>query len=645
MTTELSSPAHPSFLATLRNWANSSRAERDLQTIFGDALDWSSAYRHLAALQSGDFSLLPEIRVLRGHSMEALWGGYSRDLRLVFLSADCPEDLVVPVLLEEIGHFFDQEFCAAETPGDEGALFSALVLGDKSRAGEVLADDFETLEFAGARIPVEAAKKKKFGKSGRGGKSRGSSSSRNKMRGVVASGSSTSTSAGGEVVFANQESVRVAQTESGQRLVGSGGNDTFAVTESTAQIQTSGGKDTIESPVSFDLAKYGAISNLTLTGTGNINGTGNKRANVITGNSGNNRLDGGVDEEIDTLVGGAGDDTYVFRDTLDQVVEGANGGSDTIETTINSLSLSDLNVANVENLAFVGEGSATLSGNALANVLTGGKLADTLFGSEGDTLIGWQGDDFYYVAQQSTRVLESDGALDGNDTISTALATYSMAAARNVEVLVYAGNSNAALTGNTGKNTIFGGLAVRNTINGGEADDYLYGGDTTDSLFGGAGNDTIAVTRWADPVLVGSLGASLKSGTGSDTLNGGVGDDTLNGGNFSDEDSLTGGDGSDRYTVFAYDVVVEELKDGDTDTVLTTVNNYQLPKGVENLELASAGQFGLSVGVKKANGNSLSNLITGNGEDNEIAAGLGDDELFGGGGADKLKGQIGNDKL
>ena len=179
MMTELSSPAHPSLLATLRNWAKSSRAERDIQTVYGDDLEWSSAYRHLAALQSGDFSLLPEIRVLPGHSMEALWGGYSRDLRLVFLSADCPEDLVVPVLLEEIGHFFDQEFCAAETPGDEGALFSALVLGDTSRAGEVLVDDFETLEFAGARIPVEAAKKKKFGKSGRGGKSRGSSSSIN----------------------------------------------------------------------------------------------------------------------------------------------------------------------------------------------------------------------------------------------------------------------------------------------------------------------------------------------------------------------------------------------------------------------------------------------------------------------------------
>jgi Ca2+-binding RTX toxin-like protein len=427
------------------------------------------------------------------------------------------------------------------------------------------------------------------------------------MRGVVASGFSTSTSAGGEVVYATQESVRVAQTESGQRLVGSRGDDVFAVTESTTKIQTSGGKDTIESPVSFDLAKYGAISNLTLTGTGNINGTGNKRANVITGNSGNNRLDGGVDEEIDTLVGGAGDDTYVFRDMLDQVVEAVGGGSDTIETTINSLSLSDLNVANVENLAFVGEGSATLSGNALANVLTGGKLADTLFGSEGDTLIGWQGDDFYYVAQQSTRVLESDGALDGNDTISTALATYSMAAARNVEVLVYAGNSNAALTGNTGKNTIFGGLAVRNTINGGEADDYLYGGDTTDSLFGGAGNDTLAVTRWADPVLVGSLGASLRSGTGSDTLNGGAGDD------WYVVNSQT-----------AYNYQDSEGK----NTIASTVDfslkyNSNISSNIQNLYLIGGS-------IIRGTGSDIANTITGNDGANRLDAEGGTDTVFGG---------------
>ena len=51
------------------------------------------------------------------------------------------------------------------------------------------------------------------------------------------------------------------------------------------------------------------VENLTLTGSGNINGTGNALANTLTGNAGNNMLDGGAG--ADTMIGGAGNDTYV----------------------------------------------------------------------------------------------------------------------------------------------------------------------------------------------------------------------------------------------------------------------------------------------------------------------------------------------
>ena len=47
-----------------------------------------------------------------------------------------------------------------------------------------------------------------------------------------------------------------------------------------------------------------------LSGTANINGTGNALANRIVGNGGDNILNGGAGN--DTLTGGGGKDTFVF---------------------------------------------------------------------------------------------------------------------------------------------------------------------------------------------------------------------------------------------------------------------------------------------------------------------------------------------
>ena len=58
----------------------------------------------------------------------------------------------------------------------------------------------------------------------------------------------------------------------------------------------------------------GAVENLTLLGTGDINGTGNALNNIITGNAGSNVLNGAAGN--DTLTGGAGNDAFVFNTAL-----------------------------------------------------------------------------------------------------------------------------------------------------------------------------------------------------------------------------------------------------------------------------------------------------------------------------------------
>jgi Ca2+-binding RTX toxin-like protein len=103
------------------------------------------------------------------------------------------------------------------------------------------------------------------------------------------------------------------------RLSGGAGNDTYLITQSgDAVVENSGaGTDTVQAAISYSLGRY--VENLVLTGSGDINGTGNSSANSITGNSGNNTLKGGGGADAlsggagnDILTGGSGKDSFHF---------------------------------------------------------------------------------------------------------------------------------------------------------------------------------------------------------------------------------------------------------------------------------------------------------------------------------------------
>jgi predicted extracellular nuclease/2',3'-cyclic-nucleotide 2'-phosphodiesterase (5'-nucleotidase family)/Ca2+-binding RTX toxin-like protein len=108
-------------------------------------------------------------------------------------------------------------------------------------------------------------------------------------------------------------------------LIGGLGNDTYIIDNLSDSIteELNQGTDLVKSSVSWTLGEN--LENLTLTGSANIDGTGNSGNNVITGNDGNNNLSGGFGN--DSLTGGLGADILVGGFGNDTLFLGLNDGA------------------------------------------------------------------------------------------------------------------------------------------------------------------------------------------------------------------------------------------------------------------------------------------------------------------------------
>ncbi|MCE4553518.1 PA14 domain-containing protein [Pelomonas sp. P8] len=415
-------------------------------------------------------------------------------------------------------------------------------------------------------------------------------------------------------------------------MAGGSGNDTYVV-DNVGDVVTENageGSDTVQASISYTLGNE--LENLVLTGSSNLNGTGNALDNVITGNSGNNVLDGSAG--ADRMVGGAGNDSYIVDNAGDVVVESAGGGTDTVSASV-SYGLAD----NVENLVLTGAADIDGAGNELNNQITGNAGANLLDGGAGDDrLVGGAGNDIYVVDSAGDTITENAG--EGTDTVRSSVSWVLGANLENLELtgadaIDGTGNSLAnLLTGNDGNNVLDGGAGA-DQMTGGLGDDTYVVDNAGDIVveFSGEGTDTvqssISYTLTANVETLVLAGTSDINGTGNalgNTITGNAGNNLLDGG--AGADVLTGGAGNDTYIVDNVGDQLYEQAGGGTDTVNASVS-WALAANFENLTLTGSANI-------SATGNSAANIITGNAGNNFIIGGGGADTINAGGGADTL---------
>lgn len=145
----------------LQNFAQSPDFIDKMELAFGQGVNVSSLQKTWTRNEIG----LPPIEIVAAETLNGANGAFAAATGKIYLSQEMlqnqDEEAIVEVLLEEYGHLVDAQLNAIDAPGDEGAIFSALVLG-KPLAEPLLKllkqeDDFASVTLEGQIVQIEQA--------------------------------------------------------------------------------------------------------------------------------------------------------------------------------------------------------------------------------------------------------------------------------------------------------------------------------------------------------------------------------------------------------------------------------------------------------------------------------------------------------
>jgi Ca2+-binding RTX toxin-like protein len=181
-------------------------------------------------------------------------------------------------------------------------------------------------------------------------------------------------------------------------MMGSSGDDVYFIDNVLDDVieWNNEGSDTVHSDISYTLPDH--VESLRLTGSGNINGTGNELNNTIWGTDAANVINGA--EGADWMRGYLGNDIYYVDNANDQVIESGGQGIDEVRAGVSWTINGNADVETLCTTSDAGVAAINLTGNSTGNTVRGNNGANVINGGGGtDTLTGLGGaDTFLFTA-------------------------------------------------------------------------------------------------------------------------------------------------------------------------------------------------------------------------------------------------------
>jgi len=434
------------------------------------------------------------------------------------------------------------------------------------------------------------------------------------------------------------------------KMYGGIGNDTYYVDNTGDRVieNPNEGIDKVRSTISYTLPNN--VENLTLLGSKNIDGTGNRSDNILYGNNSNNHLvddygnntlygNGGNDSLFggsgnDSMYGGTGNDN-IFAGYGDNLIAGGTGNDNIISNNVN-----DIYIFNI------GDGQDTITNyGAIGTIKFGAGITSS--------------DIISTLNLPVTKTINNSVELDLNLNIK--------GTSDKISIPTYNWDTVNTVTGKLefSDGNILNLADFIKPINGTSNADYLVGTVKTDLIYGFSGDDTLCGMRGND---------YLNGGEGNDAyiFNKGDGQDKIDddGGTIQFGQGITKSDliiqegyyeiesGSIGMTAFALGANIGIKNSSDYINLGTAAYNYTLKfadgsqgniKSILPTDIYGTNYNDKLMGnsnnnlVKAFSGNdTITDLIGGN---DTIYAGSGDDSINVSYGNYKIFGEDGNDNI